>query len=45
VTVKRSHHADPGEHRWPVMFGNQQERCHCSLHSSASCSAFGSMVM
>ena len=24
VTIQRSHHAYPGEHRWPVMFRNQQ---------------------
>jgi hypothetical protein len=24
VMIQRSHHAYPGEHRWPVMFSNQQ---------------------
>jgi hypothetical protein len=24
VTVQGSHHAYPGEHRWPVMFCNEQ---------------------
>jgi hypothetical protein len=31
MPVQRSHHADPGEHRWPVMFCNQQQRLHRSL--------------
>jgi hypothetical protein len=31
VTVQRSHHTYPGEHRWPVMLRNQQERLHRGL--------------
>jgi len=29
VTVQRSHHTYSGEHRWPVMFSNQQKSLHC----------------
>jgi hypothetical protein len=29
--VQCPHHADPREHRWPVMFGDQQQRFHRRL--------------
>jgi hypothetical protein len=31
VTVERSHHAYPSEHRRAIMFGNQHERQHRGL--------------
>jgi hypothetical protein len=31
VAVYRSHDADASEHRWPVMFGDEQQRLHCCL--------------
>jgi hypothetical protein len=31
VSVQCSHHANSREHRWPIMFSNQHESCHCSL--------------
>jgi hypothetical protein len=31
VTVQRSHEADLGEHRWPVVLGDQQQRLHRGL--------------
>jgi hypothetical protein len=45
VTVQRPHDADPGEHRRPIMFRNQQEPSIAACHSSASCSALGNAVM
>jgi hypothetical protein len=33
VPVQRPHDADPGQHRRPVMFGNQQWRVHRGLPS------------
>ena len=29
--MQRSHHADPREHRWSVLFCNQHQRLHCGL--------------
>ena len=31
MPAKRSHHSDAGEHRRPVMLGNQQQRLHRDL--------------
>jgi hypothetical protein len=31
VTVDRPHHANPREHRWPVVFGHQYQRFHGGL--------------
>ena len=31
VAIQCPHHAYPGQHRWPVMFGNQQQRLHRGL--------------
>jgi hypothetical protein len=31
VTIERSHHADPGEHRRATALGNQQKRLHRGL--------------
>jgi len=28
---RQQHHADPREHRWPVMLGNQYQRLHRGL--------------
>jgi hypothetical protein len=25
AAVQRSHHSDPGKHRWPVIFGNEKQ--------------------
>ena len=33
VTIQRSHHTYSGEHRWPVMFCNEEERLHRGLPS------------
>src|SRR5882672_3036857 len=40
VTVQRLNDADAREHRWTVMFCNQQKRPHRGCHS-APCSALG----
>jgi hypothetical protein len=40
VTVQRSNDVDAREHRWIVMFCNQQKRRIAACHS-ASCSAYG----
>jgi hypothetical protein len=45
VPVDRSHDTDAREQRWPVLFCDQQQRFHRGRHSSASCSAFDSLVM
>ncbi|WP_363331180.1 hypothetical protein [Bradyrhizobium sp.] len=31
MPMQRSHHSDPGEHRWPVMFRDQYQRLHRGL--------------
>jgi hypothetical protein len=31
VTIKRPHHAYPGEHRWAAALGNEQKRFHRGL--------------
>jgi hypothetical protein len=31
MSVKRSHHPDPGKHRWAAALGNQQQRLHRGL--------------
>src|ERR1700681_4236452 len=41
VTVQRSNYADAREHRWTVMFCNQQKRPHRGACHSAPCSALG----
>jgi len=31
MSLLRPHHADPGEHRWPVVLCNQEKRLHRGL--------------
>jgi hypothetical protein len=31
MSLLRPHHADPGEHRWPVVLCNQEKRLHHGL--------------
>jgi hypothetical protein len=31
VTVQRPHDADPGQHRWPAVFGYEDQRLHGGL--------------
>jgi hypothetical protein len=44
VAVQRSHDADAGEHRWPCSATSNSASI-AACHSSASCFAFGSLVM
>jgi hypothetical protein len=44
VAVQRSHDADAREHRWPCSATNNSASI-AACHSSASCFAFGSLVM
>jgi hypothetical protein len=45
MPVQRSHYADPGEHRWPVMFCDQHQRLHRGLPFVDVVSALGNLVM
>jgi hypothetical protein len=45
VTIQRSHHTYSGEHRWPVMFCNEEERFASRTVVLRRVSALGSSVM
>jgi hypothetical protein len=45
VTVYCPHHANPRQHRWPVLFATCVSACIAAYHSSMSRSTFGSLMM
>jgi hypothetical protein len=45
VTIQRSHHTYSGEHRWPVMFCNEEERLHRGLSFFGIVFSHGQLVI
>jgi hypothetical protein len=43
VAVQRSHHADTGKHRWPVLFSHQEQRLHRGLPFGRLLFCFGQL--